>query len=165
MSRKRMMLTMCSLLVSLAGMAQEVNHERRVDILPADDDSTHFSDPAIRDNMEKWLNEMPTVVARHPNNILEPIEPDFLSKVALKDEPNFPKIDWEGMMSDSKCAETNFQLGKMGQWWQNQKENQAGGAMMIGVTVKIPISVLMRKIFPDKKRKRRERLQKILDEY
>lgn len=159
------MLTMCSLLVSLAGMAQEVNHERRVDILPADDDSTHFSDPAIRDNMEKWLNEMPAVVAPNTSNILEPIEPDFLSKVALKDEPNFPKIDWEGMMSDSKCAETNFQLGKMGQWWQNQKESQAGGAMMIGVTVKIPISVLMRKLFPDKKRKRRERLQKILDEY
>lgn len=115
--------------------------------------------------MEKWLNEMPAVVAPNTSNILEPIEPDFLSKVALKDEPNFPKIDWEGMMSDSKCAETNFQLGKMGQWWQNQKESQAGGAMMIGVTVKIPISVLMRKIFPDKKRKRRERLQKILDEY
>lgn len=165
MGEKWMMLMLCSLLVPLAGMAQEVNHERRVDILPADNDSTYFSDPAIRENMEKWLHEMPTVVAPNASNILEPIEPDFLAKVALKDKPNFPKIDMAGIMSESEEAKTNFQLGKMGQWWQNQKENQAGGAMMLGVTIKIPISVLMRKIFPDKKKKRRERLQKILDEY
>ena len=67
-----MMLTMCSLLVPLAGMAQEVNHERRVDILPADNDSTYFSDPAIRENMEKWLNEMPTVVRPTPATFWNP---------------------------------------------------------------------------------------------
>ena len=120
-----MMLTMCSLLVPRAGMAQEVNHERKVDILPADNDSTYFSDPAIRENMEKWLHEMPTVVAPNASNILEPIEPDFLAKVALKDKPNFPKIDMAGIMSESEEAKTNFQLGKMGQWWQNQKENRS----------------------------------------
>ena len=166
MDRKMLMVVLCSLLMPLAGAAQVVNDERRIDIAPADRDSTDFSDPEIRENMEKWLNEMPTTVARHPNNILEPVEPEFLSKVGLKDEPTFPKIDWEGMMRESESARINGELGIQGGWWRRQQQEQAGGAMTIGVTIPIPIGLLLKKILgPSKKQKRRERLQKILDEY
>jgi hypothetical protein len=37
--------------------------------------------------------------------------------------------------------------------------------MTIGVTVGIPLGKILKKLFPSKKRKRREELQKILEEY
>lgn len=165
MGKEAMMLLLCTLLVPLAGMAQEVNREKKVDILPADDDSTHFSDPAIREDFEKWLNQMPTTIAQPPNDILQPVEPDFLSIVAPKDKPNHPQIDYEGLMKESETAKTNFQLAQQGKFLQRQKQEQAGGAMTIGVSISIPLSKILEKIFPSKKKKRRKELQKILDEY
>ena len=165
MGKEAMMLLLGTLLVPLAGKAQEVNREKKVDILPADDDSTHFSDPTIREDFEQWLNQMPTTIAKNPDDILQPVEPDFLSIVAPKDKPNLPQIDYEGLMKESETAKTNFQLAKQGEFLQRQKQEQAGGAMTIGVTVGIPLGKILKKLFPSKKRKRREELQKILDEY
>lgn len=164
MDGKTMMLALCLLLVPLLGRAQEIR-EQAIDILPADNDSTLFSDPDIQQNVEQWLLEMPTTIARNPESLLDPVEPDFLSKAGLKDEPNYPTIDWKGLMCESKIAKTNFQLGKMGQWWQAQKQVQAGGAMTVGVSVSVSLGTILKKIFGNKKQKRREKLQQILDEY
>ena len=149
---------------------QDINHEHGVpqQILPAD--SSDFSDPSIQRDMEEWLSKMPTTVAPNQNDILAPIEPECLTKAALKDSPNFVEPDWKGIMTMPKCAEQNAQLERWGKWLTRQRQEQVGGAMTIGVGVSVGIqdviSYVLKKLkIKSKRQKRREKLQKILEEY
>ena len=137
--------------------------------LPAD--SLGFSDPSIRKNFEEWLSRMPSTVAPNPNDILAPVEHDFLSKVALKDEPDFPEINWKDVLSSSHC---DADLQYWSKWLERRRKEQQreGGAMTIGADVFSLVGFLVSKLFPrkasshkTKAQRHRERLEKILEDY
>lgn len=167
---------LCLTFWTVGAMAQETRDGKRdIDVkeTPLPTDSLGFSDPSIRENFEEWLSHMPSTVAPNPNDILAPVEPDFLSKVALKDEPNFPEINWKDILSSSNC---NEDLQYWSKWLERQRKEQAGGAMTIGADVFSLVGYIVSKFFPrkalkhqtvfkTKTQKRRERLEKILEDY
>ncbi len=145
--------------------AKAQNTDVRESPLPTD--SLGFSDPSIREHLDEWLSRMPSTIVPNQNDILAPVESDFLSKAALKDEPNFPEINWEGVMGSANCdADLQF----WSKWLVRQRKEQEGGAMMIGADVFSLVGFLVSKLFPrkvhkTKAQKRRERLEKILEDY
>ena len=129
-----------------------------------------------QEKKEHWLSEhfklskMPNTIAPNQNDILAPVEPDFLAKAALKDKPNFVKTDWKGIMTMPKCAEQNAQLERWGKWLTRQRQEQVGGAMTIGISVSLGLQEIVNFLCgklkkKSKRQKRKEKLQKILEEY
>jgi hypothetical protein len=120
--------------------------------------------------MEEWLSKMPNTIAPNQNDILAPVEPDFLAKAALKDRPNFVEPDWKGIMTTPHCTEQNMQLERWGKWISRQPQEQAGGAMTVGISVSVGIQEIVNFLcgklkIKSKRQKRKEKLQKILEEY
>ena len=158
------------LLLPMTAVAQDIRREQEVTVHTELPDTSNYSDPSIRQDMEEWLSKMPTVIAPNESHILDPIEPDFLGKMALKDKPNFLEPDWEGIMITSKTAETNHQLEHWGKWLAGQSQVQAGGAMTIGIDLGTIIQPALKKLLKklnikSKRQRQREKLEKILEEY
>lgn len=163
-----MILALC-ILPATAG-AQDIRRNGEVTVHTELPDTSNYSDPSIRQNMEEWLSRMPTAIAPNESHILDPIEPDFIGKVALKDDPHFLEPDWKGIMTVSRSAETNYQLEQQGKWLAAQSQVQAGGAMTIGIDLGTIIQPAIKKLLEklnikSKRQRRRERLEQILEEY
>ena len=164
------MLILILLFISSLARGQDNRHEHGVpqQILPAD--SGDYSDPSIQRDMEEWLSKMPNTIAPNQNDILAPVEPDFLAKAALKDKPNFVEPDWKGIMTTPHCTEQNMQLERWGKWISRQPQEQAGGAMTAGISVSVGLQEIVNFLcgklkIKSKRQKRKEKLQKILEEY
>jgi len=163
-----MILALC--IIPVTSDAQDVRRNGEVTMHTELPDTSNYSDPSIRQNMEEWLSRMPTVVAPNESHILDPIEPDFIGKAALKDKPNILEPDWKGIMTVSHSTATNYQLEQQGKWLAAQSQVQAGGAMTIGIDLGTIIQPAIKKLLKklnikSKRLRRRERLEQILEEY
>ena len=96
---------------------------------------------------------------------ISPIPPSIPVDDPMKLNPKHPPISINIMTPQLR---TEMQLAYQSRWLENQRKDQVGGAMTIGINPLNLLGYLLYKLFPDRKSKKqreREKLQRILDNY
>jgi hypothetical protein len=114
---------------------------------------------------EEWLRNEPLRPEQHDTLGIGPIAPSIPVDDPTKMEPKHPPVSINIMTPKLR---TEMQLAHQSHWLEEQRKSQVGGAMTVGVNPFSLLGYLLHKIIPDrksKKQRRRERLQRILDNY
>ena len=117
---------------------------------------------STKNDFEEWLRNEPIKPELHDSSALSPIPPSMMRIDPSKIQPKHPPI------SINIKLRTNMQLAYQSHWLEEQRKEQKGGAMTIGVNPLNLIAIVIHKLFPkhkSKKQRERERLQQILDNY
>lgn len=150
------------LLLTLSAMtarAQEVRDDKKI----ARPDS-------IDRDYEEWLRNEPIRPQNSDSNILQPMPPSDLGITdPLKAEPNHPKVSPDLVIMNDKMR-TDMQLAYQSGWLERERQAQKGSMPMVGINpVNVAVMVIKRLIFgknhKSKKQRRREQMQRILEEY
>lgn len=144
------------LLLALATMvrAQSVEDRKRM----------HVPDSAKND-FDEWLRNEPIRPELHDSTAISPVVPSTMRADPSKLKPKQPPVSINIMTPELR---TDMQLAYQSHWLEEQRKDQQGGAMTIGVNPLSLIAIVIHKLFPkhkSKKQRERERLQQILDNY
>ncbi len=126
--------------------------------------SIHLPD-STKSDYEEWLRNEPLKVAGRDSSFLQPLPPQKVVEHPHNLAPKHQPVAINIMTPDLR---TNMQLAYQSHWLEEQRKEQAGGAMTIGVNPVALIGWVIYKIFPErksKKQRKREKLQRILDNY
>ena len=144
------------LLLALATMvrAQNVEDKKRM----------HVPDSAKND-FDEWLRNEPIRPELHDSTAISPVVPSTMRADPSKLKPKQPPVSINIMTPELR---TDMRLAYHSHWLEEQRKEQKGGAMTIGVNPLSLIAIVIHKLFPkhkSKKQRERERLQQILDNY
>lgn len=144
------------LLLALATMvrAQSVEDRKRM----------HVPDSAKND-FDEWLRNEPIRPELHDSTAISPAVPSTMRADPSKLKPKQPPVSINIMTPELR---TDMRLAYHSHWLEEQRKEQKGGAMTIGVNPLSLIAIVIHKLFPkhkSKKQRERERLQQILDNY
>ena len=120
---------------------------------------------STKNDFEEWLRNEPIKPELHDSSALSPIPPSMMRIDPSKIQPKHPPISINIMTPELR---TDMQLAYHSHWLEEQRKEQKGGAMTIGVSPISLIALVIHKLFPkhkSKKQRERERLQQILDNY
>jgi len=124
----------------------------------------HIPDSANND-FEEWLRNEPLKPELHDSTALTPVPPSMMRLDPSKIQPKHPPISINIMTPKLR---TDMQLAYQSHWLEEQRKEQKGGAMTIGVNPLSLIAIVIHKLFPkhkSKKQRQREQLKQILDNY
>ena len=143
-------------LLALAMMvrAQDVEDRKRMHV----PDST-------KSDFEEWLRNEPLRPELHDSTALTPVEPSDLKLDPSKIKPKHPPISIKIMTPELR---NDMRLAYHSHWLEEQRKNQIGGAMTIGINPLSLIALVIHKLLPkhkSRKQRQREQLQEILDNY
>ena len=154
-------------LLTLAIMvrAQDVENRKRILLPDSAKNASPHADQKSENDFEEWLRNEPIRPELHDSSALSPIPPSMMRIDPSKIQPKHPPISINIMTPELR---TNMQLAYQSHWLEEQRKEQKGGAMTIGVNPLNLIAIVIHKLFPkhkSKKQRERERLQQILDNY
>lgn len=141
--------------MAAAGWAQGNDDNRK---------SLHLPDSAKND-YEEWLRNEPPKAADRDSAILQPLPPGMSVPHPRDLAPKHAPIS---VVIMTPALRQDMQLAYQSHWLEEQRKEQKGGAMMIGVNPLSLVAWAVQKIFPkrkSKKQRQREQLQQILDNY
>jgi hypothetical protein len=147
--------TLCLWCVSTAGWAQTNDNDRK---------SIHLPD-SVRYDYEEWLRNEPKRDIVHDSSKLQPLPPQLPVVDPQKLKPKHSPVSVTIM---TPALRTDMRLAYQSHWLEEQRKEQKGGAMMVGVNPLSIVAWVVQKIFPkhkSKKQRQREQLQQILDNY
>ena len=124
----------------------------------------HIPD-STKNDFEEWLRNEPLKPELHDSSALSPIPPSMTKLDPSKIKPKHPPISINIMTPELR---TDMRLAYQSHWLEEQRKEQKGGAMTIGVNPLSLIAIVIHKLLPkhkSKKQRQRERLQEILDNY
>lgn len=131
----------------------------------ADDDKKRLRADSLKQDYEEWLLHEPqqpvlqdTLTARQQMPELPVVEPEKL----------YPQRPPVSLVIMTPRLKTDMRLAYQSHWLEEQRKAQQGGAMTIGANPLALLGYLLHKIFPhrkSKKQRKREELQRILDNY
>ena len=115
---------------------------------------------------EEWLRNEPMKPDLNDSSALKPMDPSIerVSPDKLSPIPS-NKIDIVIMTPQLR---QDMRLAYQSHWLEQQRKEQVGGAMTIGLPILPLIALAVKKIFPkhkSKKERQREKLQQVLDNY
>jgi len=150
------------LLLTLSAMtagAQEVRDDKKL----ARPDS-------IDRDYEEWLRNEPIRPQNADSSILQPMPPSDLGITdPLKADPRHPEVSKSLVIMDERMR-TDMKLAYQSGWLERERQAQKGSMPMAGINpISLAVMVIKRLIFgknhKSKKERRREQMQRILDEY
>lgn len=154
-------------LLTLAIMvrAQDVENKKRIHVPDSAKNATPHSDQSSENDFEEWLRNEPIRPELHDSSALSPIEPSTMRLDPSKIKPTHPPVSINIITPKLR---NDMRLAYQSHWLEEQRKEQKGGAMTIGVNPLSLIAIVIHKLFPkhkSKKQRERERLQQILDNY
>lgn len=130
-----------------------------------DDDKRRLRPDSTKTDYEEWLRNEPQESPMHDSIALRPLPPSLPRARAEQLMPSRTKVSIPIM---TPALKTDMQLAYQSHWLEEQRKEQQGGAMMVGVSPMAIIGYVLSKLFPHRKSKKereREKLQRILDNY
>lgn len=129
------------------------------------DDWRRLRADSLKSDYEEWLRNEPMKPSLRDSQALAPLPPSIPLPSPQQLKPDHPKISINIM---TPTLRTDMQLAYQSHWLEQQRKEQQGGAMMIGVNPLSLVGIVLHKLFPhrkSKKQRQREKLQQILDNY
>ena len=145
--------------------AQDVENKKRIHVPDSAKNATPHSDHSSENDFEEWLRNEPIRPEVHDSSALSPIEPSTMRLDPSKIKPKHPPISINIMTPKLR---NDMRLAYQSHWLEEQRKDQKGGAMTIGVNPLSLIAIVIHKLFPkhkSKKQRQREQLKQILDNY
>ena len=154
-------------LLTLAIMvrAQDVENRKRILLPDSAKNASPHADQKSENDFEEWLRNEPIRPELHDSSAIRPIEPSMMRVDPSKIKPKQPAISINIMTPELR---TDMRLAYHSHWLEEQRKEQKGGAMTIGVSPLSLIALVIHKLFPkhkSKKQRQREQLKQILDNY
>ena len=115
---------------------------------------------------EEWLRNEPMKPERDDSTVLRPMPPR-IERISPDKQVSL-RSNKIGVVIMTPKLRQDMRLAYHSHWLEQQRKEQAGGAMTIGVNPLSLIALAVKKIFPkrkSKKERQREKLQQILDNY
>ena len=155
------------LLLALAIMVRAQDVENRKRILQPDSTkiTTPHADQKSENDFEEWLRNEPIKPELRDSSTLRPLPPSIPTIDPTKIKPKHPPISINIITPELR---TDMRLAYQSHWLEEQRKDQKGGAMTIGVSPLSLIALVIHKLFPkhkSKKQRQREQLKQILDNY
>ena len=154
MDYRRYVMMLSLLALAMMVRAQDVEDRKRMHV----PDST-------KSDFEEWLRNEPLRPELHDSTALTPVEPSDLKLDPSKIKPKHPPISIKIMTPELR---NDMRLAYHSHWLEEQRKNQIGGAMTIGINPLSLIALVIHKLLPkhkSRKQRQREQLQEILDNY
>lgn len=161
--RHLMILSLLTLAIMVR--AQDVENRKRILLPDSAKNATPHADQKSENDFEEWLRNEPIRPELHDSSAIRPIEPSMMRVDPSKIKPKQPAISFNIMTPELR---TDMRLAYQSHWLEEQRKEQKGGAMTIGVSPLSLIALVIHKLFPkhkSKKQRQREQLQQILDNY
>ena len=117
------------------------------------------------DDYEEWLRNEPLKPDLHDSSALQPVAPQLNH---LSPKANIQQQKPVQVVIMTPKLRQDMRLAYQSHFLEQQRKEQAGGAMTVGVNPLSLIALAVKKIFPkrkSKKERQREKLQQILDNY
>jgi hypothetical protein len=114
---------------------------------------------------EEWLRNEPMKPDLNDSSALEPMDPSLDLQHPRDQIDNHPPLQLNIM---TPRLRQDMRLAYQSHWLEEQRKEQVGGAMTIGLPILPLIALAVKKIFPkhkSKKERQREKLQQVLDNY
>ncbi|MBQ9230522.1 MAG: hypothetical protein IJ190_04990 [Prevotella sp.] len=131
----------------------------------SDDDKHRLRQDSLRSDYEEWLRNEPLRSVPRDSQVISPMESHFSAINPLEQIPEHSKVNINII---TPALKTDMRLAYQSHWLEEQRKEQQGGAMMIGVNPLSLIGYVLSKILPHRKSKKereREKLKQILDNY
>ena len=119
---------------------------------------------SLKNDYEEWLRNEP-LRPKQDSLAIQPMPPITPVTDPRELHPKHPPISINIMTPKLR---TDMQLAYQSHWLEEQRKDQQGGAMTIGVNPLSLIAIVIHKLFPkhkSKKQRQREQLKQILDNY
>ena len=165
MDFRRHLMILSLLTLAIMVRAQDVENRKRILLPDSAKNASPHADQKSENDFEEWLRNEPIRPELHDSSALSPIPPSMMRIDPSKIQPKHPPISINIMTPELR---TNMQLAYQSHWLEEQRKEQKGGAMTIGVNPLSLIAIVIDKILPkrkSKKQRQREQLQQILDNY
>ena len=165
MDFRRHLMILSLLTLAIMVRAQDVENRKRILLPDSAKNASPHADQKSENDFEEWLRNEPIRPELHDSSAIRPIEPSMMRVDPSKIKPKQPAISINIMTPELR---TDMQLAYQSHWLEEQRKDQKGGAMTIGVNPLSLIAIVIHKLFPkhkSKKQRERERLQQILDNY
>ena len=165
MDFRRHLMILSLLTLAIMVRAQDVENRKRILLPDSAKNASPHADQKSENDFEEWLRNEPIRPELHDSSAISPIEPSTMRLDPSKIQPKHPPISINIMTPKLR---TDMQLAYQSHWLEEQRKEQKGGAMTIGVNPLSLIAIVIDKILPkrkSKKQRQREQLQQILDNY
>ena len=165
MDFRRHLMILSLLTLAIMVRAQDVENRKRILLPDSAKNATPHSDQKSENDFEEWLRNEPIRPELHDSSAIRPIEPSMMRVDPSKIKPKQPAISINIITPELR---NDMRLAYQSQWLEEQRKEQMGGAMTIGVSPLSLIALVIHKLFPkhkSKKQRQREQLQQILDNY
>ena len=165
MDFRRHLMILSLLTLAIMVRAQDVENRKRILLPDSAKNATPHSDQKSENDFEEWLRNEPIRPELHDSSAIRPIEPSMMRVDPSKIKPKQHAISINIMTPELR---TDMQLAYHSHWLEEQRKEQKGGAMTIGVSPISLIALVIHKLFPkhkSKKQRQREQLKQILDNY
>ena len=154
-------------LLTLAIMvrAQDVENKKRIHVPDSAKNASPHADQKSENDFEEWLRNEPIRPELHDSTAISPVVPSTMRADPSKLKPKQPPVSINIMTPELR---TDMRLAYHSHWLEEQRKEQKGGAMTIGVSPISLIALVIHKLFPkhkSKKQRQREQLKQILDNY
>ena len=154
-------------LLTLAIMvrAQDVENRKRILLPDSAKNASPHADQKSENDFEEWLRNEPIRPELHDSTAISPVVPSTMRADPSKLKPKQPPVSINIMTPELR---TDMRLAYHSHWLEEQRKEQKGGAMTIGVSPISLIALVIHKLFPkhkSKKQRQREQLKQILDNY
>lgn len=130
----------------------------------SEDNKYRLRQDSLKNDYEEWLRNEP-LRSSFDSLAVAPMTPQMPAVPVSELKPRLPEVSINIM---TPAFKTEMQLAYQSHWLEEQRKEQQGGAMMMGVNPLSLIGYLLSKIIPHRKSKKereRERLKQILDNY
>ena len=165
MDFRRYVMILSLLALTMMVRAQVEGDRKRLHVPDSTKNAMSHSDKRSENDYEEWLRNEPLKPELHDSSALSPIEPSNLKLDPSKIKPKHPPISINIITPELR---NDMRLAYHSHWLEEQRKDQKGGAMTIGVSPLSLIALVIHKLFPkhkSKKQRQREQLQQILDNY
>ena len=165
MDFRRHLMILSLLTLAIMVRAQDVENRKRILLPDSAKNASPHADQKSENDFEEWLRNEPIRPELHDSSAIRPIEPSMMRVDPSKIKPKQPAISINIMTPELR---TDMQLAYQSHWLEEQRKDQKGGAMTIGVNPLSLIAIVIHKLFPkhkSKKQRQREQLKQILDNY
>ena len=165
MDFRRHLMILSLLTLAIMVRAQDVENRKRILLPDSAKNASPHADQKSENDFEEWLRNEPIRPELHDSSAIRPIEPSMMRVDPSKIKPKQPAISINIMTPELR---TDMRLAYHSHWLEEQRKEQKGGAMTIGVSPISLIALVIHKLFPkhkSKKQRQREQLKQILDNY
>ena len=165
MDFRRHLMILSLLTLAIMVRAQDVENKKRIHVPDSAKNATPHSDHSSENDFEEWLRNEPIRPELHDSSAISPIEPSTMRLDPSKIKPTHPAVSINIITPELR---NDMRLAYQSHWLEEQRKQQQGGAMTIGVNPLSLAALIISKIFPhrkSKKERQREKMQQILDNY